>query len=201
MVSKNCSKQTHRKAGWPWQPFSQAPSATGPVKQTGFALTAELEDEIFRFDNRCRKSGYGRAIVALVLHCRRRRGNGGGTNHLRGPFRRWAVALTVLSSAPAISCRAARALRLKSCSTSISSSLSPIVWRARCSKSIGLVAAAGAPPKLSGASKAILTAAISEIPLSRRFLFRVTSVSYLRIEAGAISLNYGVTRAKIFCYG
>jgi len=26
-------------------------------------------------------------------------------------------------------------------------------------------------------------------------------VSYLRIEAGAIGLNYGVTQAKIFCYG
>jgi len=26
-------------------------------------------------------------------------------------------------------------------------------------------------------------------------------VSYLRIEAGAIGLNYGVTLAKIFCYG
>jgi hypothetical protein len=37
--------------------------------------------------------------------------------------------------------------------------------------------------------------------LSHRFLFRVTSVSYSRIRAAAIGLNYGVTQAKIFCYG
>ncbi|CVI14160.1 conserved hypothetical protein [Agrobacterium tumefaciens str. B6] len=59
---------------------------------------------------------------------------------------------------------------------------------------------AGAPPQLSGASKTILTAAMAEI-LSHRFLFRVTSVSYSRIRAAAIGLNYGVTQAKIFCYG
>ncbi|CUX17883.1 hypothetical protein AGRO_2331 [Agrobacterium sp. ATCC 31749] len=37
--------------------------------------------------------------------------------------------------------------------------------------------------------------------LSRRFLFHVTYVSYSRMLAAAIGLNYGVTQAKIFCYG